>query len=326
MAFNMQACREPHIVESVVALIVITVSLVGLFITGCISCFKLQKMAKLNIIMKWLFYSTFIFSLTSEICHCLVILLCQFINYGPVEIEIYNIRVLHITLYMMVLLSLISTLIARLHFSFRDSIYGLSNLHKTIFILLMILLTSSGISSCLGLFLDRFPANFETSLVSGITYTIATGYSVTLFAYKLMKLVNIRAASVKDVMDENAIKLNKSQTKFIAQTSKYLSLLGLATLSSIITVITLAVFIATQLQWVGYVMGIHISMDTLVNMILLYLQYPFAKHYYDKYCKWSNKFWTMILMTSAERSMQSKLRKSVELHQCNKVPKDASMI
>ena len=309
------ACREPDIVGSVIALIVITISFVNLFIIGFISCLKLRKMTKLNSIMKWLFYLTFIFSCSSELCHSVVILLCQFIDSDLNERDMNKLRGLHITMYMLVLMSLILTLITRLNITFRDSIYRLSNLQRIILILLIILLLLSGTSFALGLFIDEFPANFEASLIAAIIYTITTVYSVALFAYKIMKLVNVRAASVKNVMDENAIKLNKSQTKFIGQASKYLSLLGIATLSSMITVTTLSVVIATQSKWIGYIMGIHISIDTLMNMILLCLQYPFAKHYYDKYCKWTNKLCTIILMTKAQRMMQSQYKmKSLESH------------
>lgn len=225
-------------------------------------------------------------------------------------------RPIHILVYMVVCMGLLLVLIARLHFTFKDSIYRISNFHGGALILLLILGQIAGLAYSLGLFLTR-ESRTITAIVASLIYTITTIYSVSLFVHSLMKLVNARATSVKNVLDpdENAIKLNKSQTKFIAQTSKYVTLLGLATLSSVLTIIGLGVGTITDSIWVGYLLGIHISIDTFINMMLLCMQYPFANHYYNKLCKCADGFWKFLLMTKAERTMQIKYQESVKMYQ-----------
>ena len=298
----------------ILAAIIIACNFFISFIVGLISVRYIQKMDKLNKIIKYLFYLTWIGSFLAEMSHFVAIFGCIQSNNAVIEIFIF--RGVHIIIYQFVLFAILLTLIARLYFTFQHSIYKPSNFHIFILCLLLIMILIAGITFAIGEFIFVTSWNYlmgYAALIASILYTVTTAYAVTLFVHNLMKLVKARANSAKNVLDESALKLNKTQTKFINQTARYVSLLTLATLSSIATLLGIFVNLISDNLLVGYALGLHISFDTSVNMILLCLQYPFANTYFDRYCQCTNRFWTYALMSKAQRSMQYKYRKSLQL-------------
>ena len=51
-----------------------------------------------------------------------------------------------------------------------------------------------------------------------------------------------------------------------------------------------------------------IAIDCAVNVICLYLQYPFAKKHYNTYCGCIGNFWRFVFIKKAEKAMKKKFR------------------
>ena len=47
-------------------------------------------------------------------------------------------------------------------------------------------------------------------------------------------------------------------------------------------------------------------------MICLYLQYPFANKYYDKYCGCFSKCWIWVFTTKTERAMEKRYKQAMD--------------
>ena len=214
--------------------------------------------------------------------------------------------------YLVLLLGIQNIFLFRLHYTFRESVHRLTSNQLRI---LSILFISMNIFACACfVFYNLYlfdPANFSqfgyllmfvASGIGGLLYIIATIYELYLFAKKLLILTQTSATSMKNVMDENALKLNKTQTKLLDRTSRYVSLIILAMISSFITII---LFISLNTPAI-----IFSFFDCTVNVICLYLQYPFATKYYDKYCGWINKCLNKILTNNVQKNLERKYRDS----------------
>ena len=150
-------------------------------------------------------------------------------------------------------------------------------------------------------------------------YSITTIYGMIVFAKKMYILTQLRQSSVNpfaDIDDENnnGAKLNKEQIKLLNTTAKYISLLSLAILTSWCTFAQIVAYIPTANLWGEFgrqIIRVQYSLDCTINILCLYLQYPFAEGLYNKYCKCLGNFWLFILRRNAEKKMNHKNRESM---------------
>ena len=56
------------------------------------------------------------------------------------------------------------------------------------------------------------------------------------------------------------------------------------------------------------------SFDCMINIICLYLQYPFATKYYYKYCKCITKLWNNLLIYKAQNALKQKYSNIIQLN------------
>ena len=63
------------------------------------------------------------------------------------------------------------------------------------------------------------------------------------------------------------------------------------------------------------ILGCIVTTDLMMNMILLYLQFPFAKQYYEKYCQCFINCWARIigLRLNKESNVADQMTRSTEL-------------
>ena len=213
---------------------------------------------------------------------------------------------------------ILNTLLLRLNHTFKESVYKLSSFQSwTINITKYILLIIGIISYCLyNIFqFTDIPITYTSLLImvtsGAFIYLLLTGYALYLFANKLMILAHSRAASMRNVADENAIKLSQTQTKLINQTSRIVSLISIAMLTTFINA-----FMFTNSNHASIILLTLTYIDCTVNVICLYLTYPFSTKYYDRFCGCFNKCWNHILSRSAKNKMERKYRD----HQNNITP------
>ena len=231
----------------------------------------------------------------------------------------------------------LSILLMRVHHTFRKSMFEISFTEKWI---LIISYTLTIISGCLTIiiylweklhdksneteFYTEYFILYYFQFLSVIFYVSTSLYAMCIFTRKMYKLAELRANSMRNI-DEESIKLNAKQTKLLNTTSKYLSLSALAIFTTFIA--TIVIWYAWE--WYGYdawwnevirqIVLTATSMDCVCNIICLYLQYPWTKRYYDRYCSCFAKCWGYILKTKFERKMKKLYLNQVQSNSVNVV-------
>ena len=121
-------------------------------------------------------------------------------------------------------------------------------------------------------------------IASLVIYCILSIYPMVLFVHKMYALMKLRASSLRN--------FTAKQHVLLKATTKYITLLSIALVSSWISVSTVIIANALFGDQEGedrytllYISGgVLVCIDVTFNIICLYLQYPFNKKYYDKYC------------------------------------------
>ena len=210
--------------------------------------------------------------------------------------------------YGLFIICLLVILLLRLYITFKQSMYELTNYQKILFI------TFYGFGSIL--FIFSTTCNFIVpsveyqrygfiiwwiSLIFGIIgffmYIIMAIYGMILFSNNLIKLMRLRK-SMNDEVSSN-IKPENVDSKLLSSVSRYVSLFTLAILTTITTFLLYAVLNIAGLLNIDVIYGVYIcifSIDILVNISCLHLQFAFAAIHYEKYCKCLAKHCYLFMM------------------------------
>ena len=221
--------------------------------------------------------------------------------------------------YLILILCVLAALLLRVHETFKQSAFGINKMQYIIFIILYSMTAISGITL---LSIDNFNARTKGdgktifTYFLGISYFITSVYGMFVFVYKMYTLTKMRQSSiaygVSNEIDEDVIKLNNQQMKFLQMTSKYISLLSLAIITTWITFIDNIIYGKIVKRWgwtvIGHeIFGVQYAIDCAVNVLCLYLQYSFARKYYEKYCQCLGNCCLLILKKMAERQMRKEI-------------------
>ena len=106
-------------------------------------------------------------------------------------------------------------------------------------------------------------------------------YGLILFIQKMYALTKLKT-STRNHVDKK--KFTDKEKKLLRTTTKYVSLLSLAYISTLIafTVVSTEALLTDSTTFIS---GSMLTIDCVINIICLYLQFPFSKEYYDKYCQ-----------------------------------------
>ena len=217
-------------------------------------------------------------------------------------------------LYMGIGCCVLAILLIRVHFTFKESIFKLSKCEKYSFI---ILYSMTILSVLFVLSVQRGMDPVDLYGMQRILYTISaycliiffsitTIYGIFIFVLKMYKLTRLRRGE--------STKLTQQQMKLLNIAAKYISLLGLAIFTTWITFILILMY-AHTLPWNIAEIQLFLAqfaIECAVNVICLYLQYPFAKKYYYKYCECFGRFWRNILVKKVERAIQLECSESTK--------------
>ena len=114
-----------------------------------------------------------------------------------------------------------------------------------------------------------------------ILYILTAILTVYLFVNSLMNV----ATSGQDLNDYNSNKkqLNDLQLRFIDSISRYVGLFSIALLTSLVTVTLIALdrWRDAEVDAYGQIISIVANIDTIFNLVCLYLQYQFNLGYYE---------------------------------------------
>ena len=204
-------------------------------------------------------------------------------------------RSLFVIVYFGVCICVVFILLLRLYFTFRNSMYEINKYQKLFFVVMVCLGVIAAIINVLTYsVLFNLTLRLFTLAFLAIAYLGGTIYAMFLFAQKMYKLTKLRQSSSRNVFNngKNPTVFNKFQKKLLYTTSKYVTLLTIALISTWISAsasITANILYGDEedynKHWIVWVTaGIMICIDCVINIICLSLQYPFADKYYKKYC------------------------------------------
>eukprot|EP01084_Bolivina_argentea_P250716 420223_1 len=301
----------------IIEIINISLSVFGLIISILItihSCKEIPKNNTLSPIIKHLFYHALFWNFIIIITTLIQSSICLFTDIY--ENILGSITIIACCILMLILLA---TLIYRLYSSFASSAYALSIINITtltiLFSIIVILAAATAVEwlTITIVFDGNWNAlHYTITIAAGwvncvmmAVYIFASSWCVYLFVKKLLKLIKSQQQSVRS-LDLANIQLSNSQKNLIDKTSKYASLLTLATVTSFVTGIC---WIFSQFYWDrhdeynynttnSYITEVMIMigcMDSTINIVCLYFQFSFASFFYNKYCKLLQYFWEKMI-------------------------------
>eukprot|EP01084_Bolivina_argentea_P111409 198784_1 len=304
---------------------------------------KLPKHPKILNIFKYLFYCQLFFVLTCTIVPIISTITCLY-GYSIITL-IFN--SIHIVAYGIVVLVLLTTLLARLHFTFIGSMYEIQDNFKIILIIwysLIVIITIFNIALFVytnavafeNMTLYRLKqARFYLSIIDMILYIGISILANVIFAKKLLHLSGLRTNSYRTVLQEDNEdiqmsdrKLNERQIKLLENITRYISLFSIAIISTVF--IEILLFWGKESNWseAAYVASILMaSFDCVVNIVCLWFSYSFNKHHYKLYCKLIDNCWAPYVKKIAKSNMQETYdRIRIESNKQSKAVEMTSMV
>ena len=210
-------------------------------------------------------------------------------------------------LYMGLMISVSTTLFTRIYYTFKYSVFKLSKCKIYICIFMVISSIINGILLATIIILTypkwdegiNLILNITPALISLLLYFGASIWLIYLFANKMYKLGKLIKTE-----QQNA-EINQRKILLLYTTSKYISLLSIAILTTWITFIGVFSLGFTVEYWsdlARQVFLLQFNVDCLINILCLYLQFPFSQKYYEKYCKYFGDFWLCILKAKGNKN------------------------
>ena len=188
------------------------------------------------------------------------------------------------------MISMLATLVLRLHLTFKGSIYRISSIASFIFSFVLLLMFGILIKCAVDIFIvereDWFANIYYIAIAWFILYFIVSVVAVFMFIKRLVNLVKAlnrtntavqcHTPTVKD------IELDKRQQELSDLAAKYVMLYLIAVISMI-------------LMW-GMSLSVHemirpafLAIDLCINILCLYLQFSFADNHYRGCCGFCDK-------------------------------------
>ena len=239
-------------------------------------------------------------------------------------------------LYFILILCILGILLLRLYYTFKTSVLEITKYTKITFIILYILCVFTAICATfvsirpnnLRLLKDfiYYPSSIDapmislSSLIFGLLYIITSIYGLVFFIHKMFKLTNLGAVSAMNVDDENMIECNQTQKEFLQVAAKYVSLLSLAIITTLLAFISYGFIVfAYYMHWMGTnhhsidiiareAIQIMTPLDCMINIICLYLQCPFANDDFTKYCSIYGKCWNKCFENKTKNRIKQRYR------------------
>ena len=226
----------------------------------------------------------------------------------------------HIIGYFAELLFVLAMLLMRLYFSFKDSVFAITECQKWICVFLYSLIIISVIVQVLQWRIDIVIIHVIMLSVGALLYFGLSMYGMIIFAQKMYQLLKMRQSSILSQNSSSEMQLNQQQIALLYTTTKYTLLLSIAMISTWISgaqgLYYLLYSWTIETNPFGFIIS---SIDIVTNIICLYLQFPFNKKYYDKYCKCLVNCCTYI-MTMELKRRHNKDTKFNEMQLENVVP------
>ena len=207
-------------------------------------------------------------------------------------------------------------LLMRLYFSFKESVFAITEYQKWI---CLVLYSLSVVTIIVQWIIDIVYIHVIMLSLGALLYLGLSMYGMIIFVQKMYQLLKMRQSSIMAQNSNSEMQLNQQQIALLYTTTKYTLLLSIAMISTWISGAnamyrTLHTW-STEVHPTGFMIS---SIDIVTNIICLYLQFPFNKKYYDKYCRYLVNCCTY-LMTRDLKRRHYKESKSSEIQLKNVV-------
>ena len=173
-----------------------------------------------------------------------------------------------------------------------------------------------------------FSERVGTHVSQKSSVSIVVIYGIIAFTQKIYQLLKLKQ-SVMYNEHENEGEFDDQQQNLLHTTTKYTTLLSFAMITSFINQTYLwfyNIYLVmypynydrTRLQF--FLLSTSFtSIDIVINIICLFLQYPFNKHYYDKYCKCIANCCTKMMVRKWEQKHKTQENGNDEINLANMI-------
>eukprot|EP01084_Bolivina_argentea_P269790 458601_1 len=301
-----------------ISLVIIIINFFIIILIGIISTKQLKSSNKIEPIFKNLFHVSWIISSIG------VLFFISYIGFYFAGVESCVLGALGSICTYLSAYNILLILIYRLYFSFKDSIFTISKTTKCILITLysftLLLFTYISIFyivlivnlGCSYMYSPSVILSFELNGVPIPIYILTTIITIIIFAKKLLKLTTFRQNTVSN-QKSKAPSLKTYQIKMIENATRYVSLLTMGIFSTccstaFIWIIWMCLIYRGLYEDVTIIIFVVLSIDAVINIIGLYMQFPFSVHYYEKYCKYLHLCWRYLLTKKATNVLMKRYK------------------
>ena len=223
---------------------------------------------------------------------------------------LYYMEIVALLSYAGVLAAISLTLSFRLYHTFEQSALKIAQNQRLCIIILYIMFVLMGIIALVTYFGRYTLILLISDGIIFVLYVVINIYGMVLFSQKMYALIKMRRKHTDDTMIFNA-----KQKRLLYLTTKYVTLLSLATISTwitmIIALVLFAIFGANQESL--NITRIFMNFDFVINIICLYLQYPFNEKYYVKYCICFGDICLHLLTKHESERRQQSMQEAIQL-------------
>ena len=256
-----------HSIIDIVTSFTFPICFIILFFIVIVSTKQLQSKQKIQIQIKIVYFiaiiNAIIYTIVANVTHFLTMACMDYSKVQP-----YG--VLNSISYSVFCLCVLGILLLRLYFTFKESMYKISECQQKVFIILYSLGIISSVVYSLAYFIGIIMIQLITNAVATILFFGSFISAMIVFVRKMYAL------SILNRDNE------KQANNLLYTTTKYVLLLSFAIISTGITFVIAGIELMLTGQ-VWAVTGNAVCIDCVVNILCLYLQYPFADEYYRKY-------------------------------------------
>ena len=285
--------------------------------------------------MKKIFKSLFICAVLCSVIILLSVIAASVLCSKSLKSESFVFQVFIVIFYHLLSLVLSLTLYGRLWFVFKNSLYEINKYYFCTLLSLTLITSIIGIigaslyllviyqADVLGDF-TNMAQNAERAVSVSFTghlgYIILSIWGLILFTRNLDSLVLIQSKATVTDATHNVVRveLDHTQLELIYQQTKYVVLLSIAMITSILFYILILIqgyFGEEYIKLYSFQIDtIFESIDVITNVICLYFQFSFADKYYSKFCKCSNRFKNRMQIKHLERAKSKTNTISIPTH------------
>lgn len=293
--------------EILISLAGVAVSLIIDFSMGALVCFKMRSHPNTGRTINYMFFVSLLLAIMGTTSMFMI----YFITNDVLDRAlVYTLSISSLSF----MLSLMMTLVLRLHLTFKDSAYRMSSRTIQFFAFLCTAEVTLIILFCIGIYIAYSGSGPILILMSlggfVLLFLIGSFLAVRFFVRNLVQITKCRAGSQHALQTAAGdISLDSGQQRVLDVSAKYILLYFLATFS---TILSFALSFGTWFTTLEDLRFVFAFLDYSFNILCLYLQFSFAADHYQCLCGCSDKMCRRIVSARTKKAIRSKLTRDLK--------------